>query len=100
MCDVDALIARLRQEDGRTPTGRGNVALTEAELHDLVARARVLVLAQPVLLEIEAPVVVCGDIHGQFYDPLRIFQCCGDPGTVSNYLFLGDYVDRAPTRSR
>jgi serine/threonine-protein phosphatase PP1 catalytic subunit len=94
MCDVDALIARLRHEDGSVPTGKPVVAISEAELYDLVARARVLMLAQPVLLEIEAPVVICGDIHGQFYDLLRIFQCCGDPGTVSNYLFLGDYVDR------
>lgn len=97
MCDVDGLIARLRREDGNPPPGRpnqSNVVLTAAELYDLVARARVLLLAQPVLLEIEAPVTVCGDIHGQFYDLLRIFQCCGEPGTVSNYLFLGDYVDR------
>lgn len=94
MCDVDAVIARLRREDGSVPLGRSGVVLSEPELYDLIARARVLLLAQPVLLEIEAPVVVCGDIHGQFYDLLRIFQCCGDPGTVSNYLFLGDYVDR------
>jgi len=67
--------------------------ISEAELLILCDMVTQIFRRQPNLLELKPPMIVCGDIHGQYSDLLRVFENNGFP-TETNYLFLGDYVDR------
>ncbi|XP_058222844.1 serine/threonine-protein phosphatase PP1 isoform X4 [Rhododendron vialii] len=88
---LDDIINRLLDsKNGRVPK---QVHLIEAEIRQLCVASKEIFLSQPNLLELEAPIKICGDIHGQFSDLLRLFEYGGYP-PVANYLFLGDYVDR------
>ncbi|KAK6022609.1 hypothetical protein OSTOST_11680 [Ostertagia ostertagi] len=71
------------------------VDVSENEIRMICMLARQIFLHQPMLLELEPPLKIAGDIHGQYNDLLRLFTLAGFP-PESNYLFLGDYVDRGP----
>lgn len=67
--------------------------LTEDEVVELAAKCKELLQQEANVTHVRAPVVVVGDTHGQFHDLMEIFKIAGKaPDT--NYLFLGDYVDR------
>eukprot|EP01059_Diplonema_ambulator_P032945 TRINITY_DN668_c0_g2_i1.p2 TRINITY_DN668_c0_g2~~TRINITY_DN668_c0_g2_i1.p2 ORF type:complete len:307 (+),score=97.57 TRINITY_DN668_c0_g2_i1:71-991(+) len=89
--DVDAIITKLLAVKG-SKTNKP-VLLSEGEVRALVLRSREIFMSQSPLLELEAPLKVCGDVHGQYYDLLRLFDHGGFPPDA-NYIFLGDYVDR------
>ena len=89
--EVDNILERLLSVRGNKP-GK-TVDLKEEEIKMLIDKSLIIIKEQKMLVELEAPLRVCGDIHGQYYDLLRIFEHCGYPGD-NNFLFLGDYVDR------
>ncbi|KAJ6088429.1 hypothetical protein N7486_009690 [Penicillium sp. IBT 16267x] len=70
-----------------------SLCINSSEIEMICDASQELFLSQPALLELNAPVKVVGDIHGQYIDLIRLFHLCGFP-PATNYLFLGDYVDR------
>jgi len=90
--DIDVVLDKILAVRKRHPAGQ-IVQLPSETVNFLCDRARDIFMEQAMLIELEAPLSLCGDVHGQFHDLLRIFDHGGYP-PHANYLFLGDYVDR------
>ncbi|CCW68393.1 unnamed protein product [Phytomonas sp. Hart1] len=67
--------------------------IKESDVKALCTRAKQILDSEGNVHKIPAPCTIVGDIHGQFYDLLELFRVGGDvPDT--NYVFMGDFVDR------
>jgi len=91
--NLDGLLDTLLEVRVSKPVEGRSLPITEKQIEALCQRVRRIFARQPMLLELDAPMKVAGDIHGQYYDLLRMFEYGGPPKEM-NYLFLGDYVDR------
>ncbi|KAI1342417.1 serine/threonine-protein phosphatase pp2a catalytic subunit [Xylariaceae sp. FL0016] len=67
--------------------------LSEGDVQRLCEKAREVLQDESNVQPVKCPVTVCGDIHGQFHDLMELFKI-GGPNPDTNYLFMGDYVDR------
>eukprot|EP01124_Arcella_intermedia_P008866 TRINITY_DN1567_c0_g1_i1.p1 TRINITY_DN1567_c0_g1~~TRINITY_DN1567_c0_g1_i1.p1 ORF type:complete len:307 (-),score=29.79 TRINITY_DN1567_c0_g1_i1:67-987(-) len=81
--DLDRQIEQLRRCE----------LIKEEEVKILCARAREILVEESNVQRIDPPVTICGDVHGQFYDLKELFKH-GDDCPQTNYLFMGDFVDR------
>jgi len=79
--------------DRQIATLKSCKVITEAEVKALCDKAKEILLQEPNVHHVQAPITICGDIHGQHYDLMELFRVGGDlPDT--NYVFMGDFVDR------
>lgn len=101
--------------DHYTSKSLGEQRIPEGLIIQILVKARAIIASEPIIVSVDSPVYVCGDLHGQYYDLVNIFKRCPPLGgkvfgsdskrprpdgerqqeeKFYSFLFLGDYVDR------
>lgn len=70
------------------------VKLDQRAIKFLIEESIKILHSEPMLLDLEAPIKIFGDVHGQYFDVFRLFDVAGFPTGKMKFLFIGDYVDR------
>eukprot|EP00768_Dysnectes_brevis_P005879 gnl/Dysnectes_brevis/4424_a5943_839.p1 GENE.gnl/Dysnectes_brevis/4424_a5943_839~~gnl/Dysnectes_brevis/4424_a5943_839.p1 ORF type:complete len:314 (-),score=48.18 gnl/Dysnectes_brevis/4424_a5943_839:104-1045(-) len=82
--DMDTIISEIKEHQKLLPL---------SVIRHLCEKVKETLSLEPNVVQVPAPVSIVGDIHGQLFDLLELFCISGLP-PHTNYLFLGDYVDR------
>ena len=83
---IDGIIDNLLSARNKKPGTPVDISVQDAT--NLCNQAREVLLSQPMLLELGAPIKICGDIHGQYTDLLRLFEYGGFPPEVRSHTIL------------
>jgi diadenosine tetraphosphatase ApaH/serine/threonine PP2A family protein phosphatase len=91
--------AKARKPEEVAELFKSQMRLAQDEALAIIKKAEAIMKKEPNLLELKPPIIIVGDIHGQFFDLLNMMQKAGLPGQkktgkTSSFVFLGDYVDR------
>jgi len=92
---VDSMIDLLLSARNKKPGTPVDIQAHDAT--QLCTAAREIFMSQPMLLELGAPIKICGDVHGQYTDLLRLFEYGGFPPEVSFFMGIASfkrYVDK------
>ena len=91
---VDELVDRwLRLLESPEVDPHAGRIMPESDFRKICARLKDILLEEDTVSIVQTPATIVGDLHGQYYDLLELLRIGGDPRTT-NYVFLGDYVDR------
>lgn len=80
--------------DGLTALLSKGECIPERSLKKLCALVSEILLRESNVRSVRAPVTIVGDLHGQFFDLLNLLNVVGGSPPETNYIFLGDFVDR------
>ncbi|KAJ6235075.1 serine/threonine-protein phosphatase 6 catalytic subunit [Anaeramoeba flamelloides] len=81
--NIDNILNKLKNKE----------TLETNDLKLLLDKGAELFKAEPNIIQVTAPATIVGDVHGHFYDLLKLFETNGEIGD-KKYIFLGDYVNR------